>query len=216
MKNVVIFGAGGHGKVIADILERKEEYNLLGFLDGGKEVDSEFFGYGVLGDESYLKDNNVYGCIVAIGDNWIRSVVVEKILIVSPNITFINAIHPSAQIGRCVSLGSGNVVMANSIINSDTEIGNHCIINTKSSIGHDNSVGNYVTFAPGTTVGGNGSFGDFSTISLGANIIHGINIGEHTVIGAGSTVVNNIESYSVAFGTPAKITRKRKENDRYL
>lgn len=215
--NVVIFGAGGHGKVVADILEKKQKYKIVGFLDGGKSVDYEIFGYKVLGDENYLNDiDRIYGGIVAIGDNWIRSIIVNKILSIKPDFKFINAIHPSAEIGRGVSFGCGNVVMANAVINSDTKIGNHCIINTKSSVDHDNTIGDFVTFAPGSTVGGNGTYGDYSTVSLGAKIIHGINVGEHTVIGAGSVVVDDIEPYKVAYGTPAKVVRTRKENDRYL
>lgn len=215
MKDIIVFGAGGHGKVIADIIEKQGKYNIIGFLDGGKQKGTFFNGYEILGDENYLKDKE-FGAVVAIGDNWIRSIVVNKIVSVNPKIEFINAVHPSAQIGKNVILGKGNAIMANAIVNSDTLIGDHCILNTKTSVGHDNSVGNFVTFAPGTTIGGNSSFGDFSTVSLGANVIHGNTIGEHTVIGAGSTVLSDIEPYSVAYGTPAKVMRKRKESDRYL
>lgn len=215
-KEVIIYGAGGHGKVIADILEYSFFYEVKGFLDGNKEEGEVFFGYPVLGDESYFNDNANTNCIVAIGDNWVRSLVVKKILSVCPDVNFINAIHHSAQIAEGVKFGEGNVVMANVVINSDTKLGNHCIVNTKSSIDHDCDIDNFSTIAPGATLGGNTNVGEYSTVSLGANVIHGINIGKHTVIGAGATVLNNVESHAVAYGTPAKVVRKRKENDKYL
>lgn len=216
MRDVIIFGAGGHGKVVADIIEKEVKYNLVGFLDGVKPVGEQFFGYEILGDESFLKNNKVFGGIVAIGDNWVRSIISNKILDIDPNFEFINAVHTSAQIGKGVKFGKGNVVMANAIINSDASVGDNCIINSKASVGHDVKLSNYVTVAPGSVIGGNTYVGDFSTVSLGANVIHGITIGEHTVIGAGSTVLNDIGAYSVAYGTPAKVVRNRKESDKYL
>src|SRR5699024_7569823 len=94
MKSVVIFGADGHGKVVADILEKQNEYSILGFLDGSKESGSTFFDYKVLGNEKFLIDNDICSCVVAVGDNWIRHKIVNKIISINPNVEFVNAIHP--------------------------------------------------------------------------------------------------------------------------
>ncbi len=218
MKNIVVIGSGGHGKVILDILEKQGIYNILGTIDDNKEKGTTAWqDYKVIGNLSTIRGiQNLYGGIIAIGDNWIRSQVAKKIISEYPNFNFVNAVHPSSSMAKDVKMGDGNVIMANTSINSSTEIGDHCIINTSSSVDHDNTLENYVTISPGAITGGNVKIGEYSTVSLGANIIHGIEIGKHTVIGAGSTVVNNIQSFVIAYGVPAKIIRERKIGERYL
>ncbi len=220
MKNILIFGASGHGKVIIDIVEKENIYNISGLIDDNKNLPVDFSGYKILGvtDETLhiIKKYNIYGGIVAIGDNWIRSLVVRKIRDISPDFVFVNAIHPSARIARNVTTGKGCVVMAGAVINSDTRTGDFCIINTGSSVDHDNIIEDYASIAPGVTTGGNVKIGSFSAVSLGASIIHGVTVGEHTVVGAGSTVLKNIPSYVVAYGTPAQVVRERQAGEKYL
>lgn len=163
-----------------------------------------------------IKKYQLTGGIIAIGDNWIRNIVKNKIRKIEASFNFINTIHPSAIIARSVTVGSGTVIMAGAVINSDSKIGDFCIINTKSSLDHDSNMGDFSSIAPGVTTGGNVSIGEFSAVSLGVNIIHGITIGKHSVIGTGSTVLKNVNDYVVAYGTPVKIIRKRKEGDKYL
>jgi sugar O-acyltransferase (sialic acid O-acetyltransferase NeuD family) len=217
--NVLVVGSGGHAKVIIDIIEKQNMFNIVGLIDGFKTPGSEALGYKILGDESILVnpfyENITYG-IVAIGDNWVRNKVANKIIQVKPDFNFITAIHPSANIAKGVIIGDGTVVMAGGIINSDTTIGNHCIINTNSSLDHDNILGNFVTIAPGVVTGGNVIIGSFSSVSLGARVIHKINIGEHSVIGAGSVVVKDIGNQSVWYGIPAKLVRNRHIGEKYL
>lgn len=217
MNNIVIFGSGGHAKVVIDILEKLNEYNIIGFIDTFKMKGTFIYGYPVLGDETefaYLKEIN--GGIVAIGDNWIRSQMVATILKANPQFKFITAIHPSSSIARGVVIGEGTVIMAGSVINSDTVIGKHCILNTKSSLDHDCVIADYVTIAPNATTGGNVKIGNYTTLSLGANIIHSREIGVHTLIGAGAMVISDIGSYTVAYGVPAKVIRSRAQDESYL
>lgn len=218
LKNIIVFGSGGHSKVVIDILEKSNEFFIVGLIDSYRPKDSMINGYKVLGDESFINEikNEIDGGIVAIGDNFIRGKVVDKILNIDPFFKFFSAIHPNSIIGREVKIGNGTVVMGGTVINCSSLIGEHCIINTKSSIDHDANIGDFVTIAPGATLGGNVKVGDYSAISLGANVIHSKVIGEHVVIGAGSTVLTDIDSYAVAYGTPAKIIRKRKQGDKYL
>lgn len=220
MKNdVIVVGSGGHAKVIIDIIEKQGIYNIIGLIDGFKSVGTEVFGYKVLGDEvalsSSIYQDIKYG-IIAIGDNWVRSQVVKKVVTVRPDFKFIKAIHPSANIAKGVVVGDGTVIMAGVNVNSDTRIGTHSIINTNSSLDHDNIIGDFVTIAPGAITGGNVTVGDFSSVSLGAKVIHKITIEEHSLIGAGSVVVKNIESQSVWYGVPAKLVRKRSIGEKYL
>jgi len=216
--NVVIVGSGGHAKVVIDIIEKLNSHRIIGFIDSFKAKGTSIYGYEVLGDESYIHDNHsiIDGGIVAIGDNWVRSEVVRRILTIQPHFNFINAIHPSSIIARGVTIGAGTVVMAGAVINSDTVIGEHCVLNTKSSVDHDCTIRDFVTIAPNATTGGNVMIGHYTTLSLGANIIHSREVGSHTVIGAGSNVLSDIGSYSVAYGTPARVIRSREQGESYL
>jgi sugar O-acyltransferase (sialic acid O-acetyltransferase NeuD family) len=218
MKNIVIFGSGGHCKVIIDIIEKMNHYHILGLIDSIKEVGTEVLGYKVLGNIHSIKELSldIHGGIVAIGDNWNRNKMVTEILSVYKNFHFITAIHPSAVIGKSVMIKEGTVVMANAVINSNSSIGRHCIINTKSSVDHDGMIHDFATIAPGATLAGNVQVGEHSVVSLGANVIHNIKIGEHTVIGAGSTVLRDVPPYTVAYGTPAIEVRKRVAGEKYL
>ena len=220
MENIIIVGSSGHAKVIIDIIEKEGKYKIIGLLDAFKKPGMVSFGYQIIGKEENLptliKKYSVIGGIIAIGDNWVRNQVCQKIRIIIPDFFFIRAIHPSAILARNVNIGQGTVLMAGVIVNSDTQIGDFCILNTNSSIDHDSKMEDFSSLAPNSTAGGNVSIGAFSAISLGANIIHKISIGEHTVIGAGATVLKDIDSYSVAYGTPARVIRKRNKDDKYL
>ncbi|MBP0724473.1 acetyltransferase [Bacillus sp. RG28] len=218
MKKIVIFGSGGHAKVVIDMVEKLNEFSIMAVIDSFQPVSKTICGYRVLGDETSLLslNNEIFGGVVAIGDNWIRKQVVEKIKTIIPNFKFVSILDPSSVISNSVKIGDGTVVLPGSVVNCETIIGEHCIINTNSSVDHDCILGSFVSCAPGSTIGGNVKVGDYTAIALGAKVIQSIKIGEHTVIGAGSTVVRDIESYVVAYGTPAKKIRSRKIGDKYM
>lgn len=220
MKNIVIIGASGHGSVVLDCLEKEGKYNVIGFADSYKKKGSYINGYQVLGSDielPYLINRfEITGGIVAIGDNWTRKIVAERIHKIVPNFEFINAIHPNAVIGKDVVIGKGNVVMPGVIVNTNSIIHDFCILNTNSSLDHDSDMQSFSSLAPGVCCGGNLKLGKYSAISLGVNIINGIEIGAHTVVGAGSLVVNNIENGIVAYGSPAKKIRDREIGEPYL
>ena len=220
MHNVVIFGSSGHGSVVLDCIEKEGKYRVVGFIDSFKKKGTKVNGYTVLGSEfdlPYLIDkHNIYGGIVAIGDNWIRNTVVERINKIAPNFIYINAIHPSSEIGKDVEIGVGTVILAGVIVNSNSMIGNFCILNTNSSLDHDGIMRNFSSIAPKSCVGGNFYLGEYSAICLGVNVINDISVGNHTVVGAGSLVVGNIDSHVLAFGAPAKKIRDREIGEPYM
>jgi sugar O-acyltransferase (sialic acid O-acetyltransferase NeuD family) len=218
-QSIFVYGSSGHAKVIIDILEKQGEFKIEGLIDDFKTPGTSIFGYNVIGAGSQIfssKLEHIFGGIIAIGDNWDRSMIVNKIIQLKPDFKFITAIHPSAMIARGIIIGDGTVVMAGAIINSDTTIGEHCIINTKASLDHDNHLGNFVSIAPGVTMGGDVAVGDYSALSIGATVIQKIDIGVHCVVGAGSVVVKNVDSQTVQYGVPAKFIRKREIGERYL
>ncbi|MCJ7466112.1 MAG: acetyltransferase [Maribacter sp.] len=220
MQKIIIFGASGHGSVVLDCIQNEAKYKVIGFVDSFKKKGTKLNGYEVLGSEldlPYLLDKySVIGGLVAIGDNWLRRSIVERIQKIAPDFRFITAIHPYSTIGLDVEIGDGTVIMPGVIINANTVIGNHCILNTNASLDHDGFMYNFTSLAPRVCIGGNLILGECSAICLGANIIENITVGKHTVVGAGSLVVGNIGNNVLAYGAPAKKIRNRVPGEPYL
>lgn len=220
MKNVVIIGASGHGSMILDCLEKGGQYAVAGFVDSFKTKRTYHSGYRILGTEDelpLLMDRfDIEGAIVAIGNNFTRKCMVDKVRNIAPSLYFISAIHPSAIIGKNVKVGKGSAIMPGTFVNTNSRVGEFCIINTNSSLGHDGTMERFSSISSGACTGGNLKLGQFSAISLGANVIEHINIGEHSIIGAGSLVVKNVGPRSVVYGCPARFIRNRSIWDPYL
>lgn len=215
MADIVIYGAGGHAKVIIDIVEQAGIHRIIGLVDDTASVNN-LMGYSVAEDISTYLDSGVTAGLVAVGDNWRRSRLVEKIIGKCNSFEFVTAVHPSVNTGRDVVIGEGTVVMAGCSINSCTHIASHCIVNTGSNIDHDCRVNELASIAPGVTVGGNVVIGEYTAVGLGSSIIQKIEIGAYTVIGAGSVVVKDIPSCCVAYGSPCRFVRKREVEESYL
>lgn len=202
-KKVVIIGAGGHAKVIADIIEKSGD-EIVGFLDDNKEIGTTIIKeYKVIGDlnnrfaMAVTKENLEF--IIAIGDNRKREEISH-----SPNLKFYTAIHPSAQIGLDVEIQEGTVVMANSCINSSAKIGKHCIINTGSIIEHDNIIEDCVHISPNAALGGTVKIGENTHVGIGSIVKNNITICQNCIIGAGAVVVKDILEEGTYVGVPAR------------
>jgi sugar O-acyltransferase (sialic acid O-acetyltransferase NeuD family) len=205
MKKIAMFGAGGHAKVITDIIKNGGEYEITGVFDDSS-AEAEFSSMAEHFD----------GAVVAVGDNWLRHQIVHRIHQIAPALPFVTFIHPAATVASDVIIGAGTVVMAGAVINSGTSIAEHCIINTRAVVDHDCHIASFASVAPGATLGGTVRIGSFAAIGLGSSVIHRMVIGEHTVVGAGSTVVKPLGAYLVAYGSPAKQIRTRSAGERYL
>jgi sugar O-acyltransferase (sialic acid O-acetyltransferase NeuD family) len=151
-----------------------------------------------------------------VGDNWVRRRLVRLIQRLTPHFIFINAVHPSAILGKNVSLGSGTAIMPGVIVNSNSTIGDHCILNTRVSIDHDGILFDFSSLAPGVCCGGNLRLGSGAAISLGTQVIENVCIGSWSVVGAGSLVLGEIPDNVVAYGSPARIIRNRRAGEPYL
>lgn len=217
--NIVIIGLSGHASVIVDIVEREGKYRLAGLIAAERGMETAF-GYPILGVDEVLPDlvaqYNLVGGVIAIGDNWQRHRVAQKIRALLPGFVFVKAVHPSAQLARGVTMGAGSVVMAGAVINSGCDVGEFCIVNTRSALDHDSHMADFCSLAPGATTGGGVRIGAFSAVSLGANVIHGCSIGQHTVIGAGALVLQDVPDCCVAYGVPARVIRARTIGEGYL
>ncbi|MGC1684418.1 MAG: NeuD/PglB/VioB family sugar acetyltransferase [Candidatus Acidiferrales bacterium] len=217
---VVVVGCSGHARVIVDILETAKCCHIVGLLDDLRPPGTEVLGYQVIGSDEDLPALVAAGIcdsvVVGIGDNWTRCRIASRIKRTIPEIHFLTAIHPSAQIARYCTIGAGTVIMAGVVVNPGSEIGEFCILNSGSSLDHDSRMGRFSSLAPRSVTGGGVKIGDYSAIAIGATISHSISIGEHTVIGAGATVLKDIPDCVVAYGTPARIIRSRNPGDSYL
>ncbi len=200
-KNVVIIGASGHGKVIADIIIKSGD-SILGFLDDNKNKGDTFCGYPILGKSTdYKRFQKKCEFVIAIGNADIR----EKISLLCHNVKWYTAIHPQSVISTIdVSIGEGTVVMANVVINSGASIGKHCIINTSSVVEHDNNICDFVHVSVGTKLAGTVSVGKKTWIGIGATVKNNTTICGNCMIGAGAVVVNNIDCEGTYIGVPAK------------
>lgn len=215
----MIVGASGHAKVIIDVIEQQQRYAILGLIDTFQPSGTTVMGYQVIGGEDHLPrllaEGAICGGLVAIGHNWIRYQMVQRIRALVPDFPFLNTIHPSARIAREVVLGAGVAIMAGVSINPGTRIGDFCFINTNASVDHDNTLEDFSCLQPNAATGGNVKVGAYSAICMGANVIHSVTIGSHTVVGAGSTVLGDLPDLVVAYGTPCRVIRGREPENNY-
>lgn len=220
MDRIIIFGGGQHADYCIDIIERENKYKIIGIVAPDYPVDTILYDYRVIGKQENIKqlvsEYNIRGGLVAIGDNWTRKIVAEYVLTQVPDFKFINAIHPSTEIGRKVKLGIGIVTMAGCIINPSCDIGNFCFFATGAQLDHDSIMEDYSSISAGSITGGNVKIGKYSAITLNVTILDRISIGENSVIGAGSLVLKDIPDNVLVYGNPAKVIRKREYGERYM
>ena len=202
MKQLVIIGASGHGKVIADIA-RLTGYEDICFLDDNEAL-TDCASYPVAGKSGTFSD---YDCdfFIAIGNPIIRQSFSQKLE--SAGKRLVTLVHPNAVIGRNVPIGDGTVVMAGAVINVSAKIGKGCIINTCASVDHDCVIENYVHIAVGAHVAGTSAIGDLTWIGAGATVSNNIRICDDCIIGAGAVVIKDIGQAGTYIGVPARMIR---------
>lgn len=204
--NLLIIGAGGHGKVVADIAIKMNKWKSIAFLDDNKNIESPL-GLKVLGTtDRFIEFINDYDMFVGIGDNFIRSKVQNKLEISGANIP--NIIHPNSVISDSVEIGIGTAIMAGAIINCSTKIGRGCIINTGVTVDHDNQIEDYVHISPGSNLAGSVKVGSSSWLGIGCIIKNNVNIASNCIIGAGAVVVKDITKSGTYIGVPARRLKK--------
>lgn len=199
MNKLIIIGASGHGKVIADIAV-KNGYEDIVFLDDDEKIES-CAGFPVIGKTSEASDMDG-DKIIAIGNAEIR----EKI---SKSINCVTLIHPDAVISRRVEIGEGTVVMAGAVLNSDAIVGKGCIINTGASVDHDCIMEDFVHVSVGSHVAGSCRVGKGTWIGAGATVSNNVNICSGCMIGAGAVVIKDIKEPGTYVGVPVEKMKLR-------
>lgn len=199
---LIIIGASGHGKVVADIAIKMNKWQSFAFLDDDESIKTSM-GLEVIGktaDAFTYKDEADF--FVAIGNNAVRERVQVKLI--EQGLNVLSLIHPSAVIGTDVEIGIGTAVMAGVVINSSTRIGKGCIINTSASLDHDNVIEDYVHISPGVNIAGTVKVGKGSWIGIGSVVSNNVNICSGCKVGAGAVVVKDITEPGTYVGVPVR------------
>jgi sugar O-acyltransferase (sialic acid O-acetyltransferase NeuD family) len=209
MQKTFVYGASGHGKVVADILLACKDLSFAGFIDDRAELQgTHVLGFPVFGNGYWLeKETGKMRVTVAlgVGDNLARQRLAEKCVAYGAELATL--VHPTASISTSAQLGTGTVVMAQASVNPNARIGRGAIVNTGAVVEHDVVVGEYAHVAPHATMGGASSLGDCSFLALNATVLQCVRVGSHSIVGAGAVAIRDIPDHVVAFGVPARIRR---------
>lgn len=200
--SLALYGAGGHGKAVADAAEKQGVYALAGFIDD--DVAGPVFNLPVLGttrDIGAIRAADIDTVVVSIGNPTARKKAHETLRAAGFALGIV--MHPSAQVARGAVIGHGSVLLPGAIVGPDAVLGEGCIVNTGASIDHDCALGDYVHIAPGARLAGNVTVGAGSHIGIGSAVKEGVKIGRNVVVGAGAVVVKDLPDDCVAYGVPA-------------
>jgi len=214
-KPIIILGAGGHARVLADALRPLE---VSGFTDSNPlKIDSRLHNATVLGGDdialAYAPDdiqlvNGIGSVGIGIGTKGMALDTLRRVGLFnrfrSAGYRFLNVIHPSAIMAPDVALGEGVQIMAGTVLQTGCNIGDNTIVNTRASIDHDCHIGAHVHIAPGAVLSGGVTVGDYVHIGAGATIVQGIHIGANCMIAAGAVVIRDIPAGKTVIGVPAK------------
>jgi sugar O-acyltransferase (sialic acid O-acetyltransferase NeuD family) len=207
--DVVLIGAGGHGRVVLDILRAAGVHKPIGFLDADPQLTGQTIGgLPVLGQVNLLpklKAQKVKGVIISIGDNSPRRRYFQKV--VSHGFDLVNAIHPGSQVSPTARLGRNVVIAAGAVISTDARLGDGVIVNTSAVVDHECEIGRAVHICPSATLAGRVRVGDETFIGLGCNIIQCLKIGSRAVVGAGAVVIQDVPDGATVVGVPARVIK---------
>ena len=202
---VLILGAGGHGRVVAQVL-RAAGREVAGFLDdAAAKTGTEVDGVRVLGtseDAARLASSLGAAVIVGVGDNAQRGV--RQGQLQADGLAIASVVDPSAVIAPGVGLGAGAVVMPGAVVNTGCTLGVGSVVNTSAVLDHDTELGDYAHASPGAITSGGVSVGAFAWLGAGAVVLPGVRIGEHAVVGAGAVVREDVAARTTVVGVPAR------------
>jgi sugar O-acyltransferase (sialic acid O-acetyltransferase NeuD family) len=218
-RELVIWGAKGHAKVLLDFLG-PPEYELVALFDNDAQVVSPVEGvlvlHGAKGLERWRREHPTHAAaaLVAVGGPRGGDRVALGRLLQDAGCELIRAVHPTAHVARGARLGSAVQVLAQASVGADATLGEACIINTAASVDHECVLGDGVHVAPGATLAGCVTLGTSAFVGAAAVILPHIRVGDRAVVGAGAVVTRDLPSGVVAVGTPARILREIDERDR--
>jgi acetyltransferase EpsM len=208
-KRVLVWGAGGHGKVVVDAILCGEEWEIGGVIDEDRRKDgSEILKVPVTlfeGDLSRMAQRlRCEYVAIAIGDNYTRSEKFE--LIRSAGLAAATVVHPSAHLSRFVKIGDGVIILAGATVNAGTVIEDNACVNTAASVDHDNYLEYSCHIFPNATLTGSVHVGEFAYVGAGAVIKPNVTVQKYSYVGAGAVVLHDVPEGKIVCGVPAQVT----------
>jgi len=198
MRGLVIWGLGGHARVVLDAVREMNVFDETAFYDDdpAKATPSLL----------HLRGAGFNEFLVAIGANSIRARCFEEAI--RQGMKPFTCVHPTAWVSPDASIGAGTVIMARAVIQSQAVIGRNCIVNTGVIVEHDCLIGDHTHLSPATTLGGAVIVGEHVHMGIGAIALPGSRIGNRSIIGAGAVVLREVPADSTAIGVPARLRVK--------
>lgn len=207
-RQLIIIGAGGHGRVCAEIAVRRG-YAVTGFCDPGNALSERINGVPVIAEDDarvLAEWSDDAALFVALGDNARRSELATQAR--ARGITLATLIDPSAIVSASAEIGAGSVLMAHVVVNANARVGSHCILNTACTIDHDSVLGDGAQLGPGANVAGGVSIGERALVGVGAALLPGVRLGREAVAGAGAVVTADVPDGVTVAGVPARPLRR--------
>jgi sugar O-acyltransferase (sialic acid O-acetyltransferase NeuD family) len=213
-ERVVVWGSGGHGKVLVDALLASDRWKVVGILDDDhSKVGQNVLGVPIMspvgGLEELLQKMDFKGIAIGIGDNYIRDKKFREVR--ACGLKLISVTHPTAHLSRFVELGEGVTILAGATINPGTVIEDNVCVNTAASIDHDNHLGKGSHVFPNATLAGDVRVEEFAYVGSGAVVKPGVVIHKYSYVGAGAVVLKDVPEGVIVAGVPAEeIGRQQK------
>lgn len=212
MSNLLILGAGGQGKVVADIASMLDKWDSIAFLDD-KEDLKEVIGFPVIGRlNDYLLNRDKFKyAFVAIGNNYLRLKWIEKLDEAGFIIPIIE--HPKSMVSKLSKIKDGTIITMGAAVNVCAIIGKGCILNACCSVDHDCIINDGVHISPGAHIGGTVTIGSLAHIGIGSSITNNITIGGRSIVAGGAAVIDDVPDNVMVAGVPAKIKKSKLTED---
>lgn len=220
MEPVLVIGASGHARAVLDAIRAEGRLRVVGLIDSFQPPGTPAHGLTILGGEGdvprLLKELGIEGVIIAIGDNYQRAAMWDRLQQAAPTLRLDGAIHPASTMAPDIEIGPGSVVLPGAVVVSGGRIGRGCILNTACVLDHEGQMADWSSLGPGAVVGGRVRIGARTAVALGARVIQKLHLGADTLIGAGSLVLRDVPDGVVAYGSPARVIRPRQPDEPHL
>lgn len=209
MSKLVIWGASGHARVVADAVRKLAQYSVVGFLDDTPSRKGEHFaGAEILGGRNALVSLRAAGVTfvhIAVGDCRARVALAE--VAETHGLKLCSVVHPSASVALDAEVGAGTFLAAGALLGAQARLGRCVIVNSRASVDHDCFVDDGAHVGPGVTLGGFAQIGKAAWLGIGATVRDRVAVGDGAIVGAGALVLRDIPAHVVAYGAPATVRR---------
>lgn len=214
MEKIILIGAGGHAKTIADTIEKQNLFDIAGFIAPGKKREKFYRTYRIIGNDEELETlyesgvRHAFVCIGFMGNSAVREKIYEKLIQIGFHLPVI--IDETAVVAEDARLGAGTYVGRNAALNTEVAVGKMCIINTAAIVEHESVVGDFSHIAVGAALCGQTEIGERVLIGANATVIQNVKVGRDSIVGAGSVVLKDIPPNCTVVGSPAQIIKNKR------